>query len=135
MNEAARRGKNNRARGLAIERKVRDILMRYMNTIAHRIAIRGTAAADVETDLGICPYCLHTECEVELAVEVKSKQTATPAFLQKAFDQINAATLEVDKQPLVVVSYKDGHKRSYYAMFELHEDFDPWANVQRSTTN
>ena len=123
----SKRGRTNRSRGLAIERKVRDILMRYMNTIAHRIAIRGTAAADVETDRGICPYCLHYECEVEVAVEVKSKQTATPAFLKKAFEQINSATLEIEKRPLVVVSYKDGNKRSYYAMFELHDDFDPWS--------
>tara|TARA_R100001086_G_scaffold188234_1_gene106251 strand:- start:8746 stop:9141 length:396 start_codon:yes stop_codon:yes gene_type:complete len=123
----SKRGRTNRSRGLAIERKVRDILMKYMNTVAHRIAIRGTAAADVETEPGICPYCLHTECEVELAVEVKSKQTATPAFLKKAFEQINSATLEIEKRPLVVVSYKDGNKRSYYAMFELHDDFDPWS--------
>ena len=125
----SKRGRTNRSRGLAIERKVRDILMRYMNTIAHRIAIRGTAAADVETDPGIWPYCLHTDCRVELAVEVKSKQTATPAFLKKAFSQVNAATLEIDKIPLVVVSYKDGNKRSYYAMFELHDDFDPWSDT------
>ena len=74
MDEAARRGKNNRARGLAIERKVRDLLKKYMNTDAWRVPIRGGPAADVITDRGRCPLCLHEECDrLELAVEVKSK--------------------------------------------------------------
>lgn len=123
MDEAARRGKNNRARGLAIERKVRDLLKKYMNTDAWRVPIRGGPAADVITDRGRCPLCLHEECDrLELAVEVKSKSTDIPAFLAKAFRQSYQASDETGKVPLVVVSYKDGHLRRYLAMFELHED-------------
>ena len=117
--EASKRGRNNRSRGLAVERKVRDILARLTQTKSFRNPSTGAAIADVETEPGgICLLCGSADTD-GLAVEVKSQQRDIPAYLQRGLQQNEAAVKQTGKTGLVVISWVHKAKRRYFGLFEL----------------
>ena len=117
--EASKRGRNNRSRGLAVERKVRDILARLTLTKSWRNPSTGSAIADVETEPGgICLLCGSADTD-GLAVEVKSQQRDIPAYLQRGLQQNQAAVKQTGKTGLVVISWVHKAKRRYFGLFEL----------------
>ena len=117
--EASKRGRNNRSRGLAVERKVRDILARLTQTRSWRNPSTGSAVADCETEPGgICVLCGSTESD-GLAVEVKSFQGDIPKWLQRGLGQNEAAVKQTGKTGLVVISWVHKAKRMYFGLFEL----------------
>ena len=118
--EASKRGRNNRSRGLAVERKVRDILARLTQSASHRNPSTGSAVSDVETEPGgICVLCGSTESD-GLAVEVKSFQGDIPKWLQRGLGQNEAAVKQTGKTGLVVVSWVNKAKRRYFGLFEIN---------------
>ena len=117
--EASKRGRNNRSRGLAVERKVRDILARLAQTTSFRNPSTGSAIADVETEPGgICLLCGSADTD-GLAVEVKSQQRDIPAYLRRGLQQNQAAVKQTGKTGLVVISWVHKAKRRYFGLFEL----------------
>jgi len=118
--EASKRGKNNRKRGLALERKVRDILNRVMRTETWRNPSTGSEIADVETRTGICPLCDGLG-KLLLAVEVKSFQSAMPKWLERGVIQSEKAATQTGKTGVVIVTWKNGGKRRYFMLNELEE--------------
>ena len=117
--EASKRGRNNRSRGLAVERKVRDILARLTQTKSFRNPSTGSAIADVETEPGgICLLCGSADTD-GLAVEVKSQQRDIPAYLRRRLQQNQAAVKQTGKTGLVVISWVHKAKRRYFGLFEL----------------
>ena len=117
--EASKRGRNNRSRGLAVERKVRDILARLTQTKSFRNPSTGSAIADVETAPGgICLLCGSADTD-GLAVEVKSQQRDIPAYLRRGLQQNQAAVKQTGKTGLVVISWVHKAKRRYFGLFEL----------------
>ena len=117
--EASKRGRNNRSRGLAVERKVRDILARLTQTKSFRNPSPGSAIADVETEPGgICLLCGSADTD-GLAVEVKSQQRDIPAYLRRGLQQNQAAVKQTGKTGLVVISWVHKAKRRYFGLFEL----------------
>jgi len=117
--EASKRGRNNRSRGLAVERKVRDILARLAQTKSFRNPSTGSAIADVETEPGgICLLCGSADTD-GLAVEVKSQQRDIPAYLRRGLQQNEAAVKQTGKTGLVVISWVHKAKRRYFGLFEL----------------
>lgn len=117
--EASKRGRNNRSRGLSIERKVRDIFARLMQTETWRNPATGTAIADVETRTGVCPMC-QGHGKLLLAIEVKSFQGDIPKWLQRGLGQNKAAVAQTGKTGLVVVSWVNKAKRRYFGLFEIN---------------
>jgi len=114
-----KRGRNNRSRGLAVERKVRDILARLTQTKSWRNPSTGSAIADVETEPGgICLLCGSADTD-GLAVEVKSQQRDIPGYLQRGLGQNKAAIEQTGKTGLVVISWVHKAKRRYFGLFEL----------------
>ena len=117
--EASKRGRNNRSRGLAVERKVRAILARLTQTKSFRNPSTGSAIADVETEPGgICLLCGSADTD-GLAVEVKSQQRDIPAYLRRGLQQNEAAVKQTGKTGLVVISWVHKAKRRYFGLFEL----------------
>ena len=117
--EASKRGRNNRSRGLAVERKVRDILARLTQTKSFRNPSTGSAIAAVETEPGgICLLCASADT-AGLAVEVKSQQRDIPAYLRRGLQQNEAAVKQTGKTGLVVISWVHKAKRRYFGLFEL----------------
>ena len=121
MDEASKRGKNNRSRGLALERKVRDILNRVMRTDTWRNPSPGSEIADVETRAGICPLCDGLG-KVLLAVEVKSFQSAMPKWLERGVIQSEKAAVQTGKTGVVIVTWKTKGARRYFLMSELEKE-------------
>ena len=116
----SKRGRNNRSRGLAVERKVRDILARLAQTKSWRNPSTGSAIADVETEPGgICLLCGSADTD-GLAVEVKSQQRDIPAYLQRGLNQNKAAVAQTGKTGLVVISWVHKAKRRYFGLFEIN---------------
>lgn len=122
--EASKRGKNNRKRGLALERKVRDILNRVMRTDTWRNPSTGSEIADVETRAGICPLCDGLG-KVLLAVEVKSFQSAMPKWLERGVIQSEKAAVQTGKTGVVIVTWKTKGARRYFLMSELEKEEGP----------
>ena len=117
--EASKRGRNNRSRGLSVERTVRDILARLTQTKTWRNPSTGSAISDVETEPGgICLLCGSADTD-GLAVEVKSQQRDIPAYLQRGLQQNEAAVKQTGKTGLVVISWVHKAKRRYFGLFEL----------------
>ena len=117
--EASKRGRNNRSRGLAVERKVRDILARLTQTKSFRNPSTGSAIADVETEPGgICLLCGSADTD-GLAVEVKSQQRDIPAYLRRGLQQNQAAVKQTGTTGLVGISWVHKAKRRYFGLFEL----------------
>ena len=114
-----KRGRNNRRRGLSVERTVRDILARLTQSESHRNPSTGAAIADVETEPGgICLLCGSTDTD-GLAIEVKSFQRDIPGYLQRGLGQNEAAVAQTGKTGLVVISWVHKAKRRYFGLFEL----------------
>ena len=124
MDEASKRGKNNRSRGLALERKVRDILNRVMRTDTWRNPSTGSEIGDVETRAGICPLCDGLG-KVLLAVEVKSFQSAMPKWLERGVIQSEKAAVQTGKTGVVIVTWKTKGARRYFLMSELEKEEGP----------
>ena len=118
--EASKRGKNNRSRGLSLERTVRDILNRVMLTVTWRNPSTGSEIADVETQNGICPLC-DGAGQLSLAVEVKSFQSAMPKWLERGVIQSEKAAVQTSKTGVVIVTWKDKGARRYFLMSELEK--------------
>ena len=117
--EASKRGRNNRSRGLSVERTVRDMLARLTLTKSWRNPSTGSAISDVETEPGgICVLCGSTDSD-GLAVEVKSFQSDIPKWLQRGLGQNEAAVKQTSKTGLVVISWVHKAKRRYFGLFEL----------------
>lgn len=73
-----------------------------------RIGDTGAHWADVQT--------------VTACIEVKSRQAPTPALIRGAWDQAETAARATGKQPLVVLSYVDGGRRTYWEVRKLRTE-------------
>ncbi len=89
-----RRGRGNRARGAEVEREVAELYGGWRNID------RGGKWGDVQTEV--------------LVIEVKSRQAATPQLIRTAWAQAIEAAANTGKDPLVVLTYIDGGKRSVW---------------------
>ncbi len=89
-----RRGRNNRERGKAVEREVAALYGGWRNID------RGGKWGDVQTETQV--------------IEVKGRQTSTPKLIAGAWDQATEAAENTGKDPLVVLTYIDGGKRSVW---------------------
>lgn len=97
--ERSARGRNSKARGKAVERVVARL---YGGT---RMPDTGAHWADVQTT---------TAC-----IEVKSRQTATPALIREAWDQACVAARATGKEPIVVLSFIDAGRRVYWEVRKI----------------
>ena len=122
--DASKRGKNNRSRGLSLERTVRDILNRVMRAEAWRNPSTGKEIADVETRTGICPLCAGVG-QLSLAVEVKSFIKKMPMWLERGVSQSEKAAVQTGKTGVVIVTWKDKGARRYFLMSELQKKEEP----------
>jgi hypothetical protein len=116
--EASKRGRNNRSRGLSVERTVRDMLARIMQTKTWRNPSTGSAISDVEAAPGRCVFC-GSDTTDGLAVEVKSFQSDIPKWLQRGLEQNESAMIQTSKPGLIVISWVHKAKRRYFGLFEL----------------
>lgn len=97
--ERSTRGRNAKARGKAVERVVARL---YGGT---RMPDNGAHWADVQTETAV--------------LEVKSRQTATPALIREAWDQACTAARATGKVPIVVLSFVDGGRRTYWQVTKV----------------
>ena len=103
-----KQGRNNKRRGKAIEREVRDLLIQlHPGQLAWRNADNGNQVADVETDCAV--------------YEVKSNQRPTPQRRVKAWSQAKEAERQTGKVPYVVETYIDNGKRSFRLVQQLNQ--------------
>lgn len=102
--ERVTRGRNSKSRGKAVERMVAKLFggVRMPDTGAHW--------ADVQTPTAV--------------IEVKSRQVPTPPLIREAWAQACVAALATGKVPIVVLSYVDGGKRTFWQVTKL-EAADP----------
>lgn len=70
-----------------------------------RIGNRGTSSADVTTETH--------------AIEVKSTVSATPVWLQRAWNQALKAAAETGLVPVVIRSHVDGGRRTYWEISKM----------------
>lgn len=102
MVDRRRIGKNNKSRGASEERAVSAILTDYFEEPFNRVGNRGRSSADVESDTKV--------------VEVKSRTQPTPKLIREAWEQVEVAVKETDKEGYLVVRYKDGNRRTTWLM-------------------
>lgn len=93
------RGRNAKSRGKAVERMVAKFFggVRMPDTGAHW--------ADVQTPTAV--------------IEVKSRQAPTPPLIREAWAQACVAALATGKVPIVVLSYVDGGRRTFWQVTKL----------------
>ena len=145
MTTASERGRNNKRRGKALERNVRDLIVKLGGGIAKRIIDQGTSMPDVQWDADYCLLCTQalpfpdesvqrdgavaplvvpTEEPSLYIIEVKSRQTAPPAYLVKGWQQaIHGAGL-TNRRPLVILSYVEEGRRNYWMVQKLESGKD-----------
>ncbi len=99
MSAAQIRGRNNKARGKAIERTVAALVG------GQRVPDSGGMAADVETE--------------KVVYEVKSRQSPPWALWQRAWGQARHAAEKTGKEPRLVLSFIEKQKRTYYEIRRL----------------
>ena len=102
--ERSARGRNSKRRGKSIERVVAAMYG------GRRMPDTGEHWADVQTDTAV--------------IEVKSRQSPTPALIREAWGQAATASEATGKVPLVVLSYLDGGKRVYWEVRKIGEAGD-----------
>lgn len=100
--ERSARGRNSKARGKAVERAVAKLYG------GQRMPDTGAHWADVQT--------------ITACIEVKSSQKTTPALIRGAWDQAETAARATGKEPLVVLSYVDGGRRTYWEVRKLRTE-------------
>lgn len=107
-------GRNNKARGKAVEREVARLVDGKRNPD------NGAQQGDVYSPLG-CLFCLDGTYEWHKGsvVEVKSRQTASPSLMKRAWSQALAAAEETGREPWMVLSYVDGGRRTYWIVKEM----------------
>jgi hypothetical protein len=82
---------------------------------AWRLWAAARAQADVETKgIGDLPVPSVGHWAFGSVVEVKSSKTTTPARRRKAWEQATGAAKETGKRPLIVETYVDGGKRTFW---------------------
>jgi len=102
---AVRRGRNNKARGSTVERAVAKLLDGRRNPSSGLLG-----PADVETE--------------RFAIEVKSHKGSTPLLRQRAWIQAERAATMTGKAPLLIETYVDNGKRSFWAIQKIERDED-----------
>ena len=125
--EAQKRGRQNKSRGKALERRVRDLLIRLAGgNEAERIMDQGRRYPDLHAELA-CPLCndftdpMHEHGDLlPFVIEVKSRQHGTPAYLLEAWDQVTRADL-TKRIPFVTLTFVDEGRRSFWLVTRLEE--------------
>lgn len=122
MTETAnqRRGRNNKNRGKALERRVAKLLaaLHQVNT-AERVTDQGRSYPDIHFE-GFCPLCGGEDREY--VVEVKSRQQGTPTYLIEAWEQATRGAGLTDREPFVILTYVDDGRRVFWLVKQMAEE-------------